>query len=42
MCAGMSDDWMIYSSKLYEKWMFKQEEYDHTLCLCHVHICACE
>lgn len=36
ICAGMSDDWMIYSSELYEKWIFKQKKpkknYDHMLC----------
>ena len=42
ICAGMSDDWMIYGSKLYDKRIFKQKEHDHMLCLCHVHICACE
>lgn len=29
ICAGMSDDWVIYSN---EKWMFKKND-DHMLCV---------
>lgn len=25
-CTGMSDDWMIYSSELYEKWIKKKKK----------------
>lgn len=33
ICTGMSDDWMIYSSGLYEKWTFKQKQYMTTCCV---------
>lgn len=33
MCAGMSDDWVIYSSELYVKWIFKQKRIMTTCCV---------
>lgn len=32
ICAGMSDDWMIYSRGLYDKWIFEQKKKNMTTC----------